>query len=763
MQTRSILDAIPALVAYVDKSLYTRFLNRAFAEWYGQPVERLQDRHASEVLGDEDYASVLPYFQKALAGIEQKYERTIRLSAMTVRHVIASYVPHFNDAGEVIGFFALVSDVSELQEVRLELERYRLHLEDIVYERTRELVQSNAALETEIVMRRRAEALLDAEKRMMEMICAGVGLQCVLETLSGTIEKFSHDALVSIQIADKDERHLLRDVASSLPESFAKAIREAPIAMDSGSSGSAAYLKQQINTHDIATDPKWTRYREAALEHGIQSCFSTPIISNAGRVLGTITLYYRTKQSAPEADHALVERATHMATIAFERDQVEIQLNYLATHDPLTHLPNRHLFEINLNKAIAQSQQSNSMFALMFIDLDRFKNVNDELGHNFGDELLKHVAKRLIGTVRSSDTVGRLGGDEFTVILENIEHPRDAEIIAEKLVQILSSRFQIEGNDVFISCSIGISIYPTHARDCQNLLKNADTAMYKAKNVGRNNFQMFLPASKDAIIFPVDLKRDLQVALGLNQFTLHYQPQFDAVTSDISSIEALLRWEHPELGTLFPSQFLPFAEESGLIVAIGRWVIECACTQNKQWHDAGFHTRVAINMSSIQIKDPELPDFVNDTLQRVGLPAQFLELELSEKVVTKYDQHAFDNLSRLKKSGVHMTVDDFGTGYSSLGYFKGLPIDSLKIDPSFTQHSTTDQDSGNIMTALLALATSLKATVTVQGIETSDQMEFLSSQSPLHFQGYALCKPLTSDDLTALLESSRKTGSHRVV
>lgn len=753
-EIRSILDAMPALVAYVDKSLYTRFLNRAFAEWFGQPVEELQNRRLSEILGGDDYAAALPYMQKALAGAEQKYERTIHISATNKRHVTASYVPHFNDAGEVIGFFSLVGDVTELQEARFEVQRHRLHLEDIVLERTRELSLSNSVLQEEIAKRRRAEALLDAEKRILEMICAGVRLQNVLEALCEAVEKFSHDALCSILITDGDERSLLRNVTPSLPESFTKAIQEVPIALDAGSSGSAAYLKQTVNTQDIASDPKWARYREVALAHGICSCFSIPIISNTGRVLGTITLYYRAYESSSQADHALAEGATRLATIAFERDQVENQLNYLATHDPLTHLPNRHLFQANLSKAIARSQQSKSMFALLFIDLDRFKNVNDELGHNTGDELLKHVARRLIGSVRTNDTVGRLGGDEFTIILESIEQAKDAEIIAENLVQVLSRRFHIDGNDLFISCSIGITIYPLHALDSQNLLKNADMAMYKAKNIGRNNYQMFVPTATAGSILPVDLKRDLQLALKLNQFILHYHPEYDSLTNTITSVEALLRWEHPEMGTLSPSQFLPFAEESGLIVAIGKWVIDSACAQNKRWHDAGFLTRVAINMSAIQIKDTELTGFVQQTLQRIGLPAQFLELELSENIVTEYDQHTFDNLARLKKSGVYLTVDDFGTGYSSLSYLKRLPIDSLKIDPSFTQDAATDQESGIVMRALLDLATSLKLAVTVQGIESNDQRNLLSDQGFRHLQGFALCKPLSSDDMTKLLEVS---------
>jgi diguanylate cyclase (GGDEF)-like protein len=450
----------------------------------------------------------------------------------------------------------------------------------------------------------------------------------------------------------------------------------------------------------------------------------------------------------------LVERAVHLAAIAFERDHIEERLHYLATHDPLTHLPNRYLIQENLSKSISRAQLAQSTCALLFIDLDRFKQVNDQMGHDYGDELLRQVAKRLTGSVRQYDTVGRLGGDEFVVILADIKVAEEAGEVATKLTHVLSSRFHVRDKEINISCSIGIALYPEHTLESQALLKKADVAMYFAKSMGRNNYKIDKPYMDGDATQSCDLEVALLAALELDQFVVYYQPQYNTASQTVTSVEALLRWNHPTMGLLLPSEFLPFAEESGLMVRIGKWVINHVCMQSRAWCDAGYVIRVAVNTSTNQLKDPEFSVFVRETLQRVKLDADLLELELSELVVTQFEKNIYENLVQLKKFGVHITVDDFGTGYSSLSYLKRLPIDGLKIDQSFTEDGPNDQATASIIDALLTLAKSLNLAVTAQGVEKADQWKFLSDHGCPRMQGIAISEPLEAGNLIKILKKT---------
>jgi diguanylate cyclase (GGDEF)-like protein len=397
-----------------------------------------------------------------------------------------------NRVGEALALFAHCEAAEISEDHFSESIRQEARLDVLGRARNLDVAQINQGLSKEIVAHQYTKALLEAENIILEMICAGVSLKNILESLSKTVEEFSCGGLCSIVIMDKDEPTRTWDVAPSLPDSFVQIIRKVECSSDAIP---AFLLKQQVSVEGIVKAPGWKHYRDVELAHDIRSSWSTPIQSKHGKTLGTLTLYYRTPPT--KSEEVLANRAIRLATIAFERNQVETQLHYLATHDPLTGLPNRHLFEYSLKNVMARARRNDSMFALIFIDLDRFKNVNDQFGHDCGDELLKYVAHILTGCFRMQDTVARLGGDEFTIIVEEISHMDQIKTIGEKLIDLFSPGFHIAPHDFPISCSIGAAVYPLHGLDSTTLLKNADTAMYQAKKFGRNNFQMYAPSISD--------------------------------------------------------------------------------------------------------------------------------------------------------------------------------------------------------------------------------------------------------------------------
>jgi diguanylate cyclase (GGDEF)-like protein/PAS domain S-box-containing protein len=743
---REIFDAVPALIGYIDSSLRLRFLNRAFAEWFGRPFEDLAGRPIEEILGPGDFALAGPHMKEALAGTAQKYERTLTLTSGQTCHVVASYVPHRDAGGAIAGFFTLVKDVTKLVESRRELARHRDHLEALVEERT-------AALRAQVDMRERSERVLRAETQVMELISKGRPLKEVLQALCVMFESFSDAGLCSILVADENAQVLRREISGNLPRDFSQAVAEVPIARACGTSGAAAFTRRVVYADDIATDPNWALHRDTALSNGIRSSWSSPILSASCKVFGTFSVYYRDARHPAPDEQALVERAAHLASIAFERDEAQAHLQYLATHDSLTHLPNRHLFQISLSKTLARVQRTNAKFAVMFIDLDHFKQVNDERGHEVGDALLKVVAQRLTGSVRVDDTICRLGGDEFTAILENVEHIDDVEQLAGKLTAVLSRPFELDGHPVQISCSIGIAVYPFHGGDSHALLKKADVAMYFAKKSGRNRYKTYDPSIDGDADLTGNLEVDLRLALDRDELELHYQPEYEATTHSISGLEALVRWKHPVLGLLGPAQFMPLAEDTGLIVAINKWVIREVCGQNRKWLDAGHRIRIAINMSARLLRQADFAPFLLGLLAQHGVPPALLALDLSESIVMQHDTVAFANLEELKAQGVYVTVCDFGTGYSSLSYLKRLPVDALKIARSFTQDLPGDANAVSIVDALLGLAKTLKLGVTAIGIERADQVDFLAEHGCAHLQGAAISEPLNAQGVGVLLEA----------
>ena len=443
-----------------------------------------------------------------------------------------------------------------------------------------------------------------------------------------------------------------------------------------------------------------------------------------------------------------------------ERKVHESHIEYLATHDALTDLPNRNLLNDRITQAIKHAGRAQLELAVLFVDLDNFKYVNDGFGHSVGDELLRVIARELRALVRSSDTVARLGGDEFVLLLDDLKNAAlDATTISRKVLDRFSRPFVVGVREFTITASIGISLYPEDGQGPDTLLMNADAAMYHAKEAGRNTFQFSAPEMKNKAIDRVALEGALRRALQLGQFELHYQPLVLIASGEAVGMEALIRWRHPELGLVPPAQFIPMAEETGLIVPIGEWVLRNACAQNKAWQDAGLRPLiVSVNLSALQLRHAGLVDLVARILNETGLDARYLDLELTETMVMGKAQPVIDCLHALKALGVTLSIDDFGTGYSNLGYLKSFPLDQLKIDGSFVKDLPDSSHAASIVRAIVSMAHSLGLRVVAEGVETAAQAQFLVSLWCEHAQGYLYSRPLPAADFARWLASGKSKG-----
>ena len=442
-----------------------------------------------------------------------------------------------------------------------------------------------------------------------------------------------------------------------------------------------------------------------------------------------------------------------------ERTYAEEQIKHLAYHDALTALPNRLLFKDRLTVAISHAQRERRKLAVLFLDLDRFKVINDSLGHNIGDQLLQAVSARVQSCVRESDTVARLGGDEFTVLLPQLPHGEDAALVAQKIIDAVRYPFHIEGREFFMTTSIGISLYPDDGIDAESLIKNADTAMYQAKEQGRDNYQLFNAFINAKALQRIALEHGLRKALANQELAVYYQPIFDFRTGRISGMEALLRWNHPTLGMIPPAVFIPLAEAIGVMIPIGTWAMRAACAQAKAWHDAGFRSlSLAVNLSVCQLQQPDLLQRVREILEETALPSRMLELEITESSAMQSPENSVRTLYDLKKLGVRISLDDFGTGHSSLSYLKRFPIDTLKIDQSFVHDITHDPDTAAIVTAIIAMAHSLRLKVIAEGVEFTEQSSFLKRYGCDQMQGYLIKAPVPVDRFTDLLANAEDIG-----
>ncbi|MGZ5049564.1 MAG: bifunctional diguanylate cyclase/phosphodiesterase [Methylobacter sp.] len=430
----------------------------------------------------------------------------------------------------------------------------------------------------------------------------------------------------------------------------------------------------------------------------------------------------------------------------------QARIEYLAHHDSLTDLCNRTLLRDRFKYAKAYAHRQDTMVGVVFLDLDHFKNINDSLGHPMGDKLLLQVASRLLDCVREIDTVSRLGGDEFVILLNDIRSYDNIADISQKILNVLSQPFSIDDNTLNVTCSIGACLWPNDGEDFDTLLKKADTVLYQAKSLGRNNYQFFTEDMNEKVVRRMKLESEMRQGLGMNQFFLHYQPQFDITSDRMIGVEALVRWQHPALGTVSPGEFIPVAEESGFIVDLGHYILRQACLQMVQWLEEGYQFRVAVNVSYAQFMRNNLLQMVLDTLLETGLPPQCLELELTESILAAQPEKILLVIRKLKELGVHFSIDDFGTGYSSLSYLKRFAVDKLKIDQSFIHDVPGDPEDEAIVYAIINLAHSLKIECIAEGVETQKQADYLRSMCCKQIQGYLFSKPLSVIQISEFLK-----------
>jgi diguanylate cyclase len=448
-----------------------------------------------------------------------------------------------------------------------------------------------------------------------------------------------------------------------------------------------------------------------------------------------------------------VQSLEHMVAVrTMGLEAANHQLRHLATHDALTGLPNRVLLDDRLEQTIVHAERDAQRFAVLVLDLDRFKFINDSLGHRAGDELLNHVAQRLQGVVTKVDTVARVGGDEFVLVLSSVAERAEAAAVSQRAIEALKAPVRISGVDLHLSSSVGIAMFPIDGTTPENLVAHADAAMYCAKQRGRNNLQFFEAGMDTATRERVKLESDLHIALAEQQFELHYQPKVDTATDFFHSAEALIRWQHPERGTIMPEDFIPLAEECGLINAIGEWVLREACRQCKAWQHEGLPPmRVAVNVSASQFRQGTLLMVIDEALRDAGLDPRCLELELTETAVMTNPEESAHILESLSTMGVLVSVDDFGTGYSSMSYLRRFPIDKLKIDRGFVKDLMTRADDASIVQAIISLAHSLRLKVVAEGVETLEQLHSLKSMGCDQYQGFHFSPPLPAADFAALM------------
>ncbi len=724
---QELIEALPTPIFF--KGTDGRYLgvNKAWESFFGIPRDAFIGKTVHDLYPhDKDTADRLHASDQVLwkRPGTQTYETSITTTDGMRRDAIYYKATYTRAGGGVAGLIGTIIDITE----RKQAEKRRA----MEYAVTRVLAG--------------AETLAEAISRIIATICTTLQWHCgarwALDQDAGVLRCYECWGVDSPEIQE------------FIAENSKRTLQPEP-------GGAQGLVRRAYSTGKpvwIADLSRAEGFRRAPLvaKADLHGAFCFPLLLG-NEVLGVMEFFHR---DVRKPDDMLISAAQSIGSQIGQymvRKQAEEALQFVAKHDALTKLSNRIMFHDRLELAVARAKRNGRRLAVMFIDMDRFKVINDTLGHEAGDTLLREVAKRLTGTLRTSDTVARLGGDEFVVLIEELTDPVHLGAIAQKLIDELAAGFLISGQEYHITASIGISTYPDDSDDIQTLLKNADIAMYRAKEQGRNAFQFYSAQMNVHSIERLALESRLRRALERHELVLHYQPRIDIRSGRITGVEALVRWQHPELGLVPPGKFIPLAEETGLIGPIGEWALAAACTQHRAWEREGLgHLRVAVNLSPRQFQQGDLLKSVAQVLAQTGCNAKSLEFEITEGMVMRNPESAVTLLQQLKDLGIHIAIDDFGTGYSSLAYLKRFPIDSLKIDRSFVMDVPEDADDVAINVAVIAMAHSLGLKVVAEGVETQEQFDFLRKEGCDEMQGYFFSKPLPVEQVTALLLKGRK-------
>lgn len=592
----------------------------------------------------------------------------------------------------------------------------------------------------EVLRHKMLEAMVREESLVTLMNLACVEVQRIAPEVIATVLRVDGQGLL----------HTL--AAPGLPAAYSKALDGTAIGPESGSCGAAAFSGESVMVSDIASHPFWEQFRDLALPLGLKACWSTPIKSSDGRVLGTFAFYYRDSREPSPLHYLLVDACIHLCALALEREESRLHIRQLAFYDDLTGLANRNLLHARAEQAIAQASRHQSNLAVVFIDLDRFKQVNDSLGHPAGDEFLRVIAHRLSEHRRESDIVSRLSGDEFVLVLPQCTLAHATNLIEQMRGQ-LSAPCQISGVTLKPSVSIGVSMFPDDGRTMEVLLHRADMAMYQAKTSGRGRVCFFSDGLDQLAQGRLRLEAALREAIDGEALHLVYQPQIDLGGSELYGIEALARWTHPQLGEVSPTCFIPLAEECGLIGEFGLWVLREACRQLATWRQQGLRVpTVSVNMSPTNFHNRNLSSIIARTLEQHGLQAKDLTLEITESVLMDTNPDTLTTIEEVHALGISLAMDDFGTGYSSLSYLRRMPIQELKLDRSFVHDLESDATSQALSEAVIRIGESLQLRVVAEGIETLEQQRILQNQGYRIAQGFLISRPLAAEDLGCWLE-----------
>ena len=606
----------------------------------------------------------------------------------------------------------------------------------------------------DITERKQLESFGLQQSLILEMIAKNAPLTSVLNQLVLLIETQLTKVKGSILLLDAETGRLRHGAAPSLPDAYNRAIDGVAIGPKVGSCGTAAYRRAPVIVLDITSDPLWEDYKDLAAKFALRSCWSTPVISHDGTTLGTFAMYSNKVRSPTPSETGLIESATRIAGIAIERHQSEQRLVHMAHYDALTGLPNRVLCFDRLKVALSATRAEAHRVALLYIDLDGFKQVNDRLGHFTGDVFLRLVADRLRAVVPSVHTVARLGGDEFAVIQISTAHDvrQESAGLAAQIVEALSLPYVIATHHVITGATVGIAVASKDENDPDALIRDADLALYQAKSNERGSVQFFEPAMSIRAKQRHTLEADLHRALEAGEFELYYQPQIELASNKVCGFEALLRWNHPARGLVGPFEFIQVAEEIGLIVPIGEWVLRQACMQAARWPGS---IKMAVNLSPVQFKHKGLFQTVLSALSFSGLPPERLELEITESVILLDSEANLALLHQVRMLGVQVSLDDFGTGYSSLSYLRSFPFTKIKIDRSFVRDLDVNPGCLAIVRAVARLACDLGMKTIAEGIETRGQLEQLQSAGCDEGQGFLFSRPVPSREATSLLDEAR--------
>lgn len=601
--------------------------------------------------------------------------------------------------------------------------------------------------------------LSQLRNHILELIVNSTAMAPILNTIVKSVEAEYNKILCSINLLDASGQHLMIEAAPSLPDFFKEAINGHKIGNGVGLWGTTAFTGERLFVEDIMTHPYSAEWKTLAAKANLRSCWSEPIRNTAGAVIGTIAIYQREPAIPDEYDIRIIEQFAHLTSIAIERQKSRDLIWRQANFDELTGLPNRNIMGEHLKRALSMAHRDHRKVALMFLDLDNFKDINDTLGHSVGDDLLVECAKRIQQSVREKDTVARMGGDEFVIIVTDIHDFKGLEHTAQKILKILTKPYHLQNEVVHSSASIGITLYPDDAQDVSSLLKNADQAMYGAKSIGKNNYQYYTSSMRATALERMSMINDLRHAIEHQELFMVYQPIVDLRTGQIYKAESLIRWQHPTRGLVGPMEFIPLAEETGLIIDISNWVFEQVSTKVNNWRNTLCPTlQISINTSPVHYTDTErcITQWLDFMLTSMTPPGAIL-LEITESLLMDSNQTVANKLFQFRQAGVEIALDDFGTGFSSISYLKKYPTDYLKIDKSFVHSMTQSSNDKVLCEAIIVMAKKLGIKVIAEGVETTEQHTILKRMGCDFVQGYLLSHPLSADPFGQLLQRNEST------